>query len=497
AKVSHELKTPMHGIIGMSNLLLETPLSEQQEKFAKAIRDSSKNLEFVLKDILDFSKMEAGKMNIESIHFDLNELLKSICSALTFDASDKGIDLILNKFPQITSHLLGDPYRVSQILQNLISNAIKFTEKGSVTVGVEVIKQSASDLLTKITIVDTGIGIASDYLEVIFEDFVQASDDTTRRYGGTGLGLAICKHLTTLMQGSINVYSSLGVGSSFVLEIPFSLPDQQLPEQQVTDVKKYSIPIDILLVDDNEVNLLITQTMLEKHGFRIELADDAMTAINLLAQKAFDLVLMDIQMPLMDGIEASHRIRKLPFQRLREMPIVAISAQKLPDFDASQFDPKFNAFLEKPFTEIELMQSIEDVMNESSRIADNVRDPENQIKTYSWNKLQRIGNGDVDFMRKMGTLYLMSISENVQRLQDAFMQKDLSQIKFEIHKMKPSIRHFEMDGIIGLLEQIDRTAELGQDGAEAPNLIELLKSNLTEINVLIRSDLDNMQSVLQ
>lgn len=496
AKVSHELKTPMHGIIGLSNLLLETPLSQQQQKFAKAIHDSSKNLEFVLKDILDFSKMEAGKMNIESIPFDLNEVIKSICNALAFNAREKGIDLILHELPQITSNLAGDPYRVSQILQNLINNAIKFTENGAVSVSLEVLSKDEAILVTKITIADTGIGIHSQFLESIFDDFVQASDDTTRRYGGTGLGLAICKHLASLMHGSINVNSTLGVGSSFVFEIPFSLPKLPLLEPQVANVKKYSIPLKILLVDDNEVNLLITQTMLEKHGFQIDLADDGTTAIDLIEGRTFDLVLMDIQMPLMDGIEASHRIRKLPNCKVAQTPIIAISAQKLPDFDTSLFEPDFSAFLEKPFSEIELLQSIEVVMNQMQGRSASVALDDTVIKSYSWDQLQKISNGDRGFLRKMGTLYLSSISDSVKRLEKAFLQNNLPQIKFEIHKMKPGIRHFDMDEILDFLEGIDKSAEADHSRAEAGTLIELLKSKLTEINLEIKSDLDKMELML-
>ncbi len=332
ATMSHEIRTPMNGVLGMAQVMATTELTEEQQLYVNTILDSGNSLLVVINDILDFSKIEAGKMELENSPFNLNKITTDIVSLFKSKASEKNIRLIYNIEKNCPTNLLGDSLRIKQVLQNLISNAIKFTEQGSITINISgsVIKNDSASLMVKIS--DTGIGIDSDAQAKLFSDFTQVDSSTTRKFGGTGLGLAICKQLITLMQGEIGVNSQPGQGATFWFTLNLNLntdvqtpvphDNPELPNQLIL------LTGSILLVEDNLVNQLVAKAILEKFGLIPDIANDGLQAVQKSSANSYDLILMDCQMPVLDGFEATRQIRKNELENKANLytPIVALTA---------------------------------------------------------------------------------------------------------------------------------------------------------------------------
>lgn len=325
ANMSHEIRTPMNGVIGMTHLLLNTPLSEKQLGYARTVQQSAESLLSILNDILDLSKMEAGKMTLENFPFDLRLMLEDLCDVLAPSAHAKRLELNCVFPPVAPTKVIGDPGRLRQVLTNLMSNAIKFTERGEVSVSVRVLKENQKRVTFRFIVADTGIGIGEDRQDRIFDSFTQADGSTTRRFGGTGLGLTICRQLTELMGGEIGVTSSLGAGSEFWIEMafqkqPIAMMDRLQPKQDLAGLR-------VLVADDNPTNRFILREMLDSWNCRLEEAAsgaEALSALSLSAKDPFSCVIMDMNMPGMDGLEAARAI-KLD-ARHKEIPIILLSS---------------------------------------------------------------------------------------------------------------------------------------------------------------------------
>ena len=358
--MSHEIRTPMNAVIGMSHLLLqENPLPHQVENL-QALRFSSENLLALINDILDFSKIEAGRIAFEAIEFQISELINSVKQSITYRAEEKGIQLKIDLSPQLPEVVIGDPTRLSQILYNLVGNAVKFTHEGHVEIAVHV-AQTCDDVATlHFSINDTGIGIAPENLTQIFDSFSQASQDITRKFGGTGLGLTITKRLLELQGSEIKVESEVGKGTCFHFLLPHkvvknkpALKADLSAEAQLIDTAQLS-EVRILLAEDNPVNVMVASKFLNKWGVHLEVAENGAIALEKVASATFDLVLMDLKMPVMDGYEASREIRKL----LPGLPIIALTASATLEAQEKVFKAGMNGFITKPFNPNELQKLI-------------------------------------------------------------------------------------------------------------------------------------------
>lgn len=369
ANMSHEIRTPMNAIMGMTRLLLEKAPREDQVKYLNAIKQSSDNLLIIINDILDLSKIEAGKINFEHISFDLAEQIKTVYTTIKLNADEKGLALEYEIDKNIPSIIMGDPYRLTQILLNLTNNAVKFTEQGKVSIRIINLEHVSDKIKLKFEVADSGIGIAQDKLDYIFNMFTQESSSTTRKFGGTGLGLAICKKLVELQGGSIHVQSETGKGSVFSFILTFDIPKINLQETHdelpAEETQAQLKNLSILLAEDNEFNQMVAIDSIQDaiEGVRIDLAKNGKEAVEKVGQKHYDLVLMDIQMPEMDGHEATRAIRKNPDAKINSIPIIAVTASVIKAEVDKCFESGMNEFVGKPFSTEELLLKISKVIH--------------------------------------------------------------------------------------------------------------------------------------
>jgi signal transduction histidine kinase/ActR/RegA family two-component response regulator len=369
ANMSHEIRTPMNAIKGMIDILIRDEHPARQDKYLQAIRQSSENLLVILNEILDLSKLEAGKIEPEKVRFETENVLQNVQNILRFKAEEKGLKLILKMDDRIPKYLCGDQTHLHQILLNLASNAVKFTEKGHVTIESELKSIEGKKIDVQFKVTDTGIGIAKEKLDSVFEVFTQAEANTTRKYGGTGLGLTICKRLVELHNGQISVESELTLGSTFTVILPFEASDE--PETKIIEEEQFVMINDlkILLAEDNQFNVMVAKDVIENSipGAKVEVAENGKIALEKVQQNNYNLILMDIQMPEMDGYDTTKAIRNLDNPK-SSIPIMAMTANVMKAEVDRCFEAGMNAYIGKPFERKELISNINKLLTVSVQV---------------------------------------------------------------------------------------------------------------------------------
>lgn len=410
ANMTHELRTPLHGILNLAELAISEGTTEEKDNTLKSILKSAHYLSNIVNDILDFSKIEAGKLEIEHINFNLNDVISDVIKPQLQQASAKGIKLIKSVDPKIAENLKGDPLRVSQILNNLCSNAIKFTKTGQVELKVSIKSSTLQTQLLKFEVIDTGLGINETVQEHLFKEFHQADSSTSREYGGTGLGLSICARLSELMQGKLSFTSKIGKGSTFTYEQNFEIALLPSIPKQGSDITNLQ-GCTVLIAEDNKINQLIIVKMLKAHNANLIIAEDGKECVKYFKEHSVDLIFMDIQMPEMDGIKATQAIRALPAGKT--VPIIAMTANTLKQDIEHYLGIGMDGYLTKPFDKAKLNSLL------------NVYNPKNlNLK----NLAVKISDPNVSSNRKLKQICkeLKSLIPNANRVSLWLFNKDYS-----------------------------------------------------------------------
>ncbi|WP_091474628.1 ATP-binding protein [Flavobacterium swingsii] len=476
SNMSHEIRTPMNAIIGFTKVVLKTELTAKQREYLTAIKMSGDALIVLINDILDLAKVDAGKMTFEKTPFKLNLSIKAMLHLFETKIQEKNLKLITNYDENIPEVLVGDPVRLHQIILNLLSNAIKFTNQGKITVSVKLVDENEEKVTIKFSVTDTGIGIKDTKIEKVFENFQQATSGTSRIFGGTGLGLAIVKQLVEGQKGKIEVESKLDVGStfSFVLDFKKTNAEAVLEPEMLelnTDVKD----IKILVVEDMELNQLLMKTLLDDFGFECEIASNGKIAIEKLKEKAFDIILMDLQMPEMNGFEATEYIRK---EMKSTIPIIALTADVTTVDVARCKEVGMNDYVSKPVDERLLYSKLIGIMKKpvliiEKKINGNIKTEE--IRYVDMSYLVKLTKSNSKLMSEIISLYLKQTPPLVTSLKKSFTDKNWELLASTVHKMIPSF------AIMGINPEITEVAMKIQEYAHSLELTKDLDKLILQL----------------
>lgn len=521
SRMSHEIRTPMYAINTLTSILMEEKLPVRTLDNLKIIKYSAENLLVILNDILDFSKIEAGKIKFEEIEFNLTKILQNIVDISKYKSNDKDLSIELFIDPAIPTVLIGDPYRLNQIIMNLASNAVKFTEKGSVKISAREIEKSPSSVKILFEVSDTGIGIPEKNYSTIFETFSQVNSYDTRKYGGTGLGLSITKNLIELLNGKVYLKSELGAGSSFFIELNFKFSEKDFIQDFYFGNKEKSLSgIRILLVEDYQINQTIGLQVLSKWGGRVDVANNGIEALEILGKNTYDIILMDLIMPELDGFATTNIIRDRNSDYYNpDIPIIALTADVLPEIKEKAIAAGMNDFVTKPFVRDELFSCIMKNLPEEKRVElFNTKEPikineEKNIETQDstedeerkMNNQEKINltyfielsSNNVAFLLRVMRLFVTDTANDLIETENEIYLENYPKVKEITHRLKSVFKSYSLNKLTNETMEIEQLAKSNSGIDKMKELIQSVKADYKlakqEMEELIQK-YENLQS---
>nr|WP_262904970.1 hybrid sensor histidine kinase/response regulator [Hymenobacter pini] len=498
ANMSHEIRTPMNAVIGLTHLLRNTPVTGEQNEYLEAIQSSSQNLLVIINDILDSSKIEAGKLTLEQAPFRLPELVERVARMFQFATEAKGLHLRTEVAPNVPAAILGDSVRLNQVLVNLVGNAVKFTTQGGVTIRVSLMPAPEPDGPDRLRfgISDTGIGIAPDKLDAIFEDFSQANTSTTRQFGGTGLGLSIARNLVQLHGGRLWVESQEGQGSTFWFDIPSHPADAAtVPAEASTTLAPFEPALRVLVAEDNDLNQLVARKTLEAWNVQVTIAANGRLAVEAAQQQDFDAVLLDVQMPEMDGYEAARQLRSL-FPNAHRLPLIGLTASALPEDRALALEAGMNDTLAKPFDPAVLHARLAHFTGRATGAATppsipaRTTPPPSTATQPNWDLLEELAAGNDGFIRQIVQTFLSQAPALAAQLQQLPPGPELAAIA---HKLKGQAAYFGVDTLTDELEYVELHARQEVPPNDLPDKIVSIGHLLSSLHPYLQARLTEAQ----
>lgn len=501
ANISHEMRTPMNAILGMSNLLLQTDLDKEQESYQTSIKQSSENLLGIINDILEISSLEHGKIKFDNKDFNLYELIGNLVNVIRHKAEQKGVQIFLQIADDVDKYIYGDALRLNQILMNLVGNAVKFTDEGTVHIKINKLGENDNSSKLEFRIIDSGIGIPDDKLDAIFETFVRVANKKGKLYPGTGLGLAICKQLIELQGGNVHVESEENIGSTFTVTMNFKKTKQLTrKEEQELKPKKSKITlninrtVEILLTEDHKINQIVARKTLEKEfdNINVTIADNGQIAIDFLKRSNFDIVLMDIQMPVMNGYETTNYIRTNFDEPKRSIPIFAMTAHA-----HMAKDEKFKEFgmdecVLKPFEPEDLFTKIAKYVNKTTSAEENNHQSDMEPDTgapkhIDLSYMDLMSDGDMDMKKMMLELLFDEPMEEIKKMRRLSQEGDYDELHAVSHKMKSTLAFVGNDTLTDTNKEIETIAKNQSDTGKLLEMVDLLEEEFGKALVELRS----------